>query len=86
MQQANVNKAQAVSIHTPTKGVTHDKFYNSKSSTVSIHTPTKGVTLQQANVNKAQAVSIHTPTKGVTQPYHSTIADNVFQSTHPRRV
>ena len=38
------NKWTKVSIHTPTKGVTFDKFLNIRFITVSIHTPTKGVT------------------------------------------
>ena len=56
----------AVSIHTPTKGVTGVAFGWSSQAKVSIHTPTKGVTLHSCEVNIRDIVSIHTPTKGVT--------------------
>ena len=75
-----------VSIHTPTKGVTELFLVWQITSNVSIHTPTKGVT--SLNISSAQmgAVSIHTPTKGVTAKEAQAQYDELFQSTHPRRV
>ena len=56
----------AISIHTPTKGVTKIGDVCMGVRDISIHTPTKGVTYQnELNVIK-QFISIHTPTKGVT--------------------
>ena len=53
---------------------------------VSIHTPTKGVTHSCIQCRVAAQVSIHTPTKGVTNIDYLNPSDNMFQSTHPRRV
>ena len=55
-----------VSIHTPTKGVTHQSYQNLRQFCVSIHTPTKGVTEELIKTGYRYRVSIHTPTKGVT--------------------
>ena len=55
-----------VSIHTPTKGVTHTGFLYDNELCVSIHTPTKGVTQNLEDDKLFAYVSIHTPTKGVT--------------------
>ena len=55
-----------VSIHTPTKGVTHILLALHDVSRVSIHTPTKGVTKDFGVGRWNGYVSIHTPTKGVT--------------------
>ena len=75
-----------VSIHTPTKGVTHKLLQGHKYHTVSIHTPTKGVTKGDKITITGKFVSIHTPTKGVTHVKHLSPSFHVFQSTHPRRV
>ena len=61
------SKSWAVSIHTPTKGVTSAFLQVRALQRVSIHTPTKGVTLHLLHLGIAEKVSIHTPTKGVTQ-------------------
>ena len=55
-----------VSIHTPTKGVTHQEDVDYNLLRVSIHTPTKGVTMIPEHRRNRPVVSIHTPTKGVT--------------------
>ena len=60
----------AVSIHTPTKGVTPRRIAVKRRQYVSIHTPTKGVTINQYYDQMRYKVSIHTPTKGVTQNLH----------------
>ena len=69
---------QAVSIHTPTWGVTWKKFILKYLETVSIHTPTWGVTLSNSGIGRSSTVSIHTPTWGVTH-YN-------FQETHNNHV
>ena len=56
----------AVSIHTPTKGVTNGPNRFCARRYVSIHTPTKGVTSTHFSLCATRKVSIHTPTKGVT--------------------
>ena len=58
---------RAVSIHTPTKGVTAIAAAIHITADVSIHTPTKGVTQQDNSTDDTKHVSIHTPTKGVTR-------------------
>ena len=61
------DNTKAVSIHTPTKGVTLAFTDTDGAIQVSIHTPTKGVTpLLSALILHRADVSIHTPTKGVT--------------------
>ena len=61
------HKVLVVSIHTPTKGVTHRIDITVFVLIVSIHTPTKGVTHRIDITVFVLIVSIHTPTKGVTQ-------------------
>ena len=56
------------------------------SQCVSIHTPTQGVTVAMFRYTKITQVSIHTPTQGVTSPRTGIVRNNMFQSTHPRRV
>ena len=58
----------AVSIHTPTQGVTLVMCYGTPCIRVSIHTPTQGVTVLCPDHVNDLLVSIHTPTQGVT-PY-----------------
>ena len=59
-------RLMAVSIHTPTKGVTYVHLEPWCCGVVSIHTPTKGVTDYIYGGRQLIRVSIHTPTKGVT--------------------
>ena len=53
---------------------------------VSIHTPTQGVTALMPNWAAIWSVSIHTPTQGVTNGPIVIVWQELFQSTHPRRV
>ena len=74
----------AVSIHTPTRGVTDDGHAFNGFEWVSIHTPTRGVTLLSVRRELIHPVSIHTPTRGVTHHWTSAITTLQFQSTLPR--
>ena len=101
-------KAVAVSIHTPTKGVTvyalqqrdigmfqstHPRrvwhffpFIAIYIKSFNPHTH-EGCDLEGLYVPISQfRVSIHTPTKGVTKCLNEHVANEEFQSTHPRRV
>ena len=53
---------------------------------VSIHTPTQGVTEVKRKGIAGMRVSIHTPTQGVTSCTVINAMNQMFQSTHPRRV
>ena len=67
MAQARAAMINAVSIHTPTQGVTRIMFIiKTGIEYVSIHTPTQGVTLANLYAQGSLTVSIHTPTQGVT--------------------
>ena len=59
-------EAKAVSIHTPTQGVTEFFSLFTQRQKVSIHTPTQGVTGCLVIIDSIKEVSIHTPTQGVT--------------------
>ena len=66
MAQARASIMNAVSIHTPTQGVTNRAAVREPDINVSIHTPTQGVTAIGASSQNKINVSIHTPTQGVT--------------------
>ena len=53
---------------------------------VSIHAPTKGATVFSRSRSCKNPVSIHAPTKGATSTGWIAVGNNLFQSTHPRRV
>jgi len=54
---------------------------------ISIHTPAKGATILRDEELKPNEISIHTPAKGATwKPTRMRGRENLFQSTHPRRV
>ena len=55
-----------ISIHTPTQGVTKDRYITKNNRIISIHTPTQGVTREVEEVGENKEISIHTPTQGVT--------------------
>ena len=64
--KARCGQFVAISIHTPTKGVTYGASGREIIKKISIHTPTKGVTVPGALLRHGFRISIHTPTKGVT--------------------
>ena len=63
---ANFVSAQDVSIHTPARGVTWNRFFACRKLLVSIHTPARGVTRTNLQQIPSSCVSIHTPARGVT--------------------
>ena len=76
----------SVSIHTPTKGVTHLFCLHVRVSDVSIHTPTKGVTIITI-LNFLILLFQSTHPRRVWPLMQGRAAlTNAFQSTHPRRV
>lgn len=62
----SICKFLVVSIHTPTRGVTHLPIKHGRAHSVSIHTPTRGVTYEIISGTRTLIVSIHTPTRSVT--------------------
>ena len=59
----------AISIHTPTQGVTRDVERLKDDFDISIHTPTQGVTCTGGFSHYELPISIHTPTQGVTNVF-----------------
>ena len=75
----------AVSIHTPARGVTCPGLPGASAGTVSIHTPARGVTRAVSLFQGPGRVSIHTPARGVTQrALEISLREVKFQSTRPR--
>ena len=74
----------AVSIHTPARGVTHQRGEAQTLLEVSIHTPARGVTCDNLPHAALHRVSIHTPARGVTVLSETQDARGMFQSTRPR--
>ena len=77
---------KGISIHAPTKGATKKVKKVKRLAHISIHAPTKGATLFFKQPGAKIKISIHAPTKGATKELDAKMDENIFQSTHPRRV
>ena len=53
---------------------------------ISIHAPAKGATVNVLAIVKQYDISIHAPAKGATSHGQLSNIEQIFQSTHPRRV
>ena len=60
------SKAKAISIHTPTKGVTPSAQTTSKRYVFQSTLPQREWRVWQVSISQTDRISIHTPTKGVT--------------------
>ena len=69
---SDVNNQIAISIHTPTQGVTLATDIDTLDKRISIHTPTQGVTIKLSTNVGDIVISIHTPTQGVTDTCSAT--------------
>ncbi len=69
----SANDSSAISIHTPTRGVTRVVVVVVVFVDISIHTPTRGVTNKNGVKTGFTVISIHTPTRGVTAIFHKNI-------------
>ena len=86
MSRLRKRSCNAISIHTPAKGVTKPTDDMQEAMDISIHTPAKGVTLSFFIFKFVLPISIHTPAKGVTtEAYKNCDGEAQFQSTLPRR-
>ena len=75
-----------ISIHAPAKGATGCQNMELRQCKISIHAPAKGATLAAFPKPLDIPISIHAPAKGATKFMQARVQEEIFQSTHPRRV
>ena len=84
MAQLYRYQADAISIHTPARGVTLNAKSLTQYHVISIHTPARGVTSETNKFPGQIIISIHTPARGVTTNRAAVDLYLRFQSTLPQ--